>query len=213
MSNNKVKKSFFTTREAARILGVSIGTAQLWTDSGLLQAWKTKGGHRRITQESLESLLYSSKSEHKFSQYIAAAPAAPLGLRMMVVDDDPFQLNLYEETIRQWTPPVQLTTVDNAYEALLMAGRVAPDLLVVDLEMPGIDGFRMLKILIKAPEIRATRIVVVSGLSAEAIAQKGGLPEGIEVYAKPVPFDKLERIAAQTRMVTQRALPVPAPAA
>lgn len=45
-----------TTAEAARHLGVSIRTVQLWVDGGALEAWKTVGGHRRISLESLERL-------------------------------------------------------------------------------------------------------------------------------------------------------------
>jgi excisionase family DNA binding protein len=48
-----VKKSFCTTREAATLLGVSVGTVQLWVENGLLQAWKTAGGHRRVMRDSI----------------------------------------------------------------------------------------------------------------------------------------------------------------
>lgn len=48
-----------TTTEAARSLGVSVRTIQLWVDSGALQAWKTVGGHRRIPIKSLERLRKS----------------------------------------------------------------------------------------------------------------------------------------------------------
>jgi hypothetical protein len=41
-----------------------------------------------------------------------------------------------------------------------------------------------------------TKVVVVSGLDAAAIAARGGLPEGLEILSKPVPFDRLQQIAA-----------------
>ncbi len=53
----KVPKTFCTTAEAAQRLGVSIRTVQIWSETGLLEAWKTEGGHRRITLDSLERLL------------------------------------------------------------------------------------------------------------------------------------------------------------
>ena len=46
-----------STRDAARLLGVSVRTAQLWVEDGRLRAWKTPGGHRRILVESVERLL------------------------------------------------------------------------------------------------------------------------------------------------------------
>lgn|GEM_PF-2781926 len=46
-----------TTRQAAEALGVALRTAQLWTESGRLRAWKTEGGHRRILVSSVMELL------------------------------------------------------------------------------------------------------------------------------------------------------------
>ena len=57
--NERIQKTFCTTREAAQMLGVSLRTAQLWAESGLLEAWKTDGGHRRISRHSVERLLAS----------------------------------------------------------------------------------------------------------------------------------------------------------
>jgi len=53
-------KLYCTTAEAARSLGVSIRTIQLWVDGGVLAAWKTVGGHRRITLDSLSRLRCSA---------------------------------------------------------------------------------------------------------------------------------------------------------
>lgn len=50
---------YCTTAEAARSLGVSIRTIQLWVDSGVLTAWKTVGGHRRILLDSVERFRVS----------------------------------------------------------------------------------------------------------------------------------------------------------
>ena len=53
----RIPMAFCTTREAAELLNVSLRTAQLWVEKGLLEAWKTSGGHRRISRQSIESLL------------------------------------------------------------------------------------------------------------------------------------------------------------
>ena len=49
--------SELTTRQAATLLNVSVRTVQLWVESGVLQAWKTAGGHRRISVGSIQQLL------------------------------------------------------------------------------------------------------------------------------------------------------------
>ena len=60
--------------------------------------------------------------------------------------------------------------------------------------MPGIDGFKMLRALHGRPDLGGVHIVVVTGLHAHEIADRGGLPAGVRVLPKPVPFDELERI-------------------
>ena len=48
MNKPPITTSTCSPREAARQLGVSVRTAQLWVEEGRLQAWKAPGGHRRI---------------------------------------------------------------------------------------------------------------------------------------------------------------------
>ena len=57
--------------------------------------------------------------------------------------------------------------------------------------LPGVDGFQMIRTLRADPALAGMDIIVVNGLSAEVIAQKGGLPADITVYAKPIPFLEL----------------------
>jgi CheY-like chemotaxis protein len=95
----------------------------------------------------------------------------------------------------RWPMAPEVTVFDNAVAALLAIGRSCPDLLVTDLHMPGMDGFNMLRVLSTAPEISKTTIVVASALEATAIEQRGGLPPGVELLPKPVPFDRLLVIA------------------
>ena len=57
MNNLESSGETCTTRQAAAALGVALRTAQLWTESGRLRAWKTEGGHRRILVSSVKELL------------------------------------------------------------------------------------------------------------------------------------------------------------
>jgi excisionase family DNA binding protein len=192
MQETVIEKSFCTTREAATLLGVSVGTVQLWVESGLLQAWKTAGGHRRVLRDSVLGLLHKKPT-----------PGVPARrLRIMVVEDDTALLRLYEINMSRWPMVPEVIPVDNAVTALMTIGRSPPDLLVMDLHMPGMDGFRMLREMHASPEISNTNIVVVTGLDAAAIAERGGLPAGVEVLPKPIPFNRLLEIA--TGLVSQR---------
>jgi excisionase family DNA binding protein len=199
MSSIAVEKSFCTTREAATQLGVSVGTVQLWVESGLLQAWKTAGGHRRVLRDSVEGLLHKRPAQPVPSDPAVQTPSGPRRMRILVVEDDPDLLRLYQAQIACWPMPTDLTLVDNAISALLHMGRGGPDLLISDLQMTGMDGFGMLKVLHKAPEMAYTKVVVVTGLDAAEVDARGGVPPGVEVLAKPIPFARLLSIAQAVR--------------
>jgi len=189
-NSSKVLKSFCTTREAADLLGVSLRTAQLWTEDGLLQAWKTDGGHRRISRQSVEQLLAEKQGE---------TPAAPKTvsdrLTILVVEDTPEVLRVYERIMARWPFKPQVITARDGMEALLRLGMARPDLLILDLVMPQMDGFQMLAMLQNMPELSGMTSVVVTGLDAKTIALKGGVPAGIPILPKPVPFERLLDIA------------------
>jgi excisionase family DNA binding protein len=188
-----VEKSFCTTREAATLLGVSVGTVQLWVESGLLQAWKTSGGHRRVMRDSVEGLLHKKPGAAIGARVVSVT--GQRSLRVMVVEDDPSLLRLYETQLARWPLPMELTLMDNAISALLHMGRGGPDLLITDLHMPGMDGFAMLRVLNQSPEMAQTKMVVVSGLDADEVKARGGVPPGVEVLTKPIPFARLLSIA------------------
>lgn len=220
MPRSAVEKSFCTTREAASLLGVSVGTVQLWVEKGLLEAWKTGGGHRRVVRDSIERLLHKPAPGAGVTGLVPVAPAQPRGasdttvshpsegtpataLTVMVVEDEASLLRLYEVQVRRWPMHPEFVGLDNGFSALIVLGRKRPDLLILDLHMPEMDGFGMLRVISSTPELSRTRIVVVTGLDAEEVRLRGGLPAGIEILPKPVPFDRLLAIAIETEQQRQ----------
>ena len=192
----KVEKVFCTTTEAAAILAISVGTVQLWVDKGLLVAWKTAGGHRRVTRESINKLLHASPTaQPKTPATVAPQNQTAERLRVLVVEDDRDLTRLYETMLRRWPMAPLVETSDNGIEALLAVERLKPDLLFIDLNIPGVDGFQMLNILNGKAGYEGMTAVVVSGLSAAEMAERGGVPPNILVLPKPISFDKLLAIA------------------
>jgi DNA-binding response OmpR family regulator len=74
-------------------------------------------------------------------------------------------------------------------------GQLCPDLLVTDLNMPGMDGFKMIAALCSVgAAFDDMGIVVITALTPPEIARRGGLPARVRVFHKPVPFDELEAL-------------------
>ena len=177
-------ETMYTTVEAARIIGVTPRTIQLWADAGVLSARKTPGGHRRISASVLKAFVKQLEEKESNEEQET--------LRVLVAEDEPDIRKLYQITMSTWDIPLQLTFAKDGYEALIRIGQQRPDILIVDLNMPHMDGFHMIKALKKDPDYQDMDIFVVSALSPESISSRGGLPDGVVVYGKPIPFEKLE---------------------
>ena len=158
-----------STREAAERLGVSLRTVQLWSESGLIRAWKTPGGHRRILLASIDELVLRRGGD-------IARRAHGGNYQVLVVEDEPDFRRLFELHLRSWDLPIELQSVPSGFDALLRIGAARPDLLITDLRMPGIDGFEMLRALKASGAISELEIIVVTALSDHTIQERGGLP-------------------------------------
>jgi two-component system response regulator YesN len=120
----------------------------------------------------------------------SASNATPL--KVLVVEDDAAMLRLYQTVLSAWPMPLELALVNNGIDALFKMRRMQPDLLVLDLKIPGVDGMKVLK---ETMWQAAVTTVVVTGLDEDRIHDLGGIPFGVEVLSKPVPFARLMAIA------------------
>jgi excisionase family DNA binding protein len=187
-TDNKVKN--ITTKEAALLLEVTPRTIQLWSDSEILKAWKTAGGHRRfnvVDVKALKSQLTKGTEENTDKKQ----------LRVLVIEDEPDLIMLYKVTMQGWDLPFILKTASDGYEGLIQIGEWQPDVVITDIQMPNIDGIHMLNTIYKIPSYDDMLIMAVSALSKGDIAQRGGLPEGIPLFTKPIPFKKIEQLVKQ----------------
>lgn len=175
-----------TTQKAAEILGISVSSVQQLVEAGVLAAWKTQGGHRRIPLRAV--LAYK------------AAPAAQLPLRdqaaaaratIMVIEDNPMQRAIYQRQLGDWQLPASLVFCDSGYQALLEIARRPPDILLADIVMEGIDGYEVVKTILADPQLAGMSIAIVSGLAPEDLAARGGVPDGVVYFGKPVNYDEL----------------------
>jgi excisionase family DNA binding protein len=191
---------WISTKEAAKLLGVSQRTVQNWVDEGKLMSLRTGGGHRRLNPDDVRNFLQT----HHFPNTTTLSQAAVNKetsdseiLRVLIVEDDCTLLRLCELQFAQFSIPHQLFMAVNAYQGLIMVGKYQPHLIFTDLRMPEIDGLKMIKKIIELPDMQQTKIVVITGLETREIMKMGSLPEGIMVLPKPIPFNTVETILYQ----------------
>ncbi|MFA5597884.1 MAG: helix-turn-helix domain-containing protein [Pusillimonas sp.] len=185
-----------STREAADRLGVSVRTVQLWVESGALDAWKTPGGHRRIPVDSVEAMLQQRNGVGTDESHNTRNPPGTEdnALRVLVVEDDPHLQEIYTLVINSLPFSVDLDTAGDGFGGLIKAGSKQPHVIIADLMLPGMDGFRMIRALLEMPETQATTIYVISALTSAEIEERGGLPQSVQAIVKPAPLALITRL-------------------
>jgi len=186
-----------TTQEAATFLGVSVTSVQKLVESGALVAWKTQGGHRRIPRAALSEFKDRARMEPPQSD-------APLRSRLLIVEDDDIVRALYANRIAQWKLPLDLTLCRSGFEGLIEIGVNGPDILLLDINMRGIDGYEIMETVLSRPSLRHIHIAIVTGLDRSELDKRGGVPPGVAFFQKPVPFDHLCGFVTACCMQKQR---------
>jgi excisionase family DNA binding protein len=183
-----LKKNSFDTEvdccgstHAAKMLGVSVGTIQILVNKNILKAWKTQGGHRRISLAS----IYEYQRKHN----ILRSNIVDQRLRVLLIEDDTVTRELLLGYCAGKNLPVKFITMSSGLEALINIANIKPNILMLNLEMPGLDGFELIRTLERYPQFTRMTKFVFSKLTQEEIQAKGGLPESVIVMAKPINID------------------------
>ncbi|MEO8502548.1 MAG: response regulator [Acidobacteriota bacterium] len=123
----------YTTNQLAKLFGVVPTTVIDWVERGKLEAFKTLGGHRRITHSAVLRFLERNK--------LNAPPAfAARQARIVLLDGDPESLRALGEILARGMADATLYLEPHPVDALLRIGADAPHVVVFDVLMPGMDG-------------------------------------------------------------------------
>lgn len=183
----KPNQSDVTTQEAARLLGISVTSVQQLVERGGLVAWKTQGGHRRIPREAIEAL----KAERSDLLVGKAKGSVSSTLSALIVEDNALQRTAYEKQISSWDIPIEIRFCESGYQALIEIARQQHDILLLDIVMERIDGYEIVKTVLSNPELRHIDIAILTALSRDELDARGGLPEGVLFFQKPIVFEEL----------------------
>ena len=140
---------WLTLGQAARYLGVAQSTIRKWSDSGRVRVYKTPGRHRRYRRDDLDAFLERS------------GPEARKGPVVLIVDDDDrvreyvrVNLELEGYTVRE---------AGSAEEGMRVLDDASPDLILLDVKMPEVDGWEMLRRVQQRHGVGAIPVVMFSG--------------------------------------------------
>jgi excisionase family DNA binding protein len=142
---------WLTLGQAAKYLGVAQSTIRKWSDQGRVPAFYTPGGHRRYRRGDLDAFLERSGPN-------SAAQSGPV---VLIVDDDPrlreyIRVNLEMEgySVRE---------AGNAEEGLRVLDESTPDLVLLDVMMPEVDGWELLRRVQEKHGVGTIPVIMFSG--------------------------------------------------
>jgi excisionase family DNA binding protein len=175
---------WLTLGQAAKFLGVAQSTMRKWSDLGRVPAFYTPGGHRRYRRLDLEAFLERS------------GPGKPArGPLVLVVDDDPNVRELVRVNLEMEGYSVR--EAGNAEEGLAAVEDDAPDLILLDVMMPQVDGWEMLRRVQERHGIGSIPVVMFSG-QLDASEAKAAARGAQGFIGKP--FD-LRALIEQTKQI------------
>lgn len=176
-------RPFLTTRQSASRLGVSINAIKTWIREDELPALRTPGGHHRIAEADLET----------FRARLAGRSRGPAHRRrrVLVVDDDPALLDAVKDVLTELLPDVAVAAANDGYEALVQVGAFRPDVLVLDLRMPRLDGYEVCRRLRAGRDTKYIRILAMTAYP-DPSARDRILACGADAFLeKPFALDRL----------------------
>lgn len=157
-------KKYLTPNEVAKLLMVSPITVRQWAQKGQLTAMTTPGGHRRFLQEDLL----------RFARQRGLALAIPddSSQRVLIVDDHEVFARSLVEILEFTTPTITPELAYDGFEAGRKIQSFQPHIILLDLMMPGMNGFEVCKKLKDGPSTKAIRVIGMTGyFSAETKAR------------------------------------------
>lgn len=181
-----------STTEAARLLGISVRAAQLWVENGMLEAWKTPGGHRRILRSSINQILdtrHDSDSTHDDRR-----------LAILIIEGSQAEREALGEVLRELFPECKVQLSQNAFESLLSLGDETPDVVIAD-----IDGLDLAALgAHQGNRPRGGTLLIALASNPAAIAdQSRHLPGEFVLLGKPPARDEMQGLIRAFRQGRQ----------
>lgn len=150
-----------TSAQAARLLGLAVRSVQQMADRGELESWKTSGGHRRIARQAVQRWREGARTAPATG---SGARPEPGGRRVLLIDDSVHYQTLISMLLRRRMPDIELRVAPEPVAGLVTLGSWQPDVLLIDILLPGLDGASIVAALRANPGLTASRLIVVTSL-------------------------------------------------
>lgn len=175
------QKSVYTTFETAKLCHVSPLSIINWVNAGRLPAFRTPGGHRRIRREDL--IRFMRENGIPLPEELREGSGKP---KILVVDDEASIREVLAEHLTTRPTSYEVLTAADGFEAGRLVATFRPDVVLLDLRMPGLDGFQICRTIKADPDTKTTTVIAMTGFYSPETEARILECGAIRCFAKPV---------------------------
>ena len=196
----ELNKNIFSIPRAAEFCSLSRGTIWKYVKSGELKASLTPGRQYRIHNKDLEFFM-REKGMYPFAEY------QPAQNKILIVDDDPYIQKLLTKMLSAYKYKTEVAS--DGFEAGVKVMEFKPGLIILDLFMPGMDGFEVCRRIKKNPLSSQIKILAITGYDTkenkDRILEAGGDGYVVKPFVNDELIQKIKDLLGINKNVTKKA--------
>jgi excisionase family DNA binding protein len=169
----------YTTHDISRLLQVDPSTVSKWIDRGILLAYRTPGGHRRVRSKDLRTFLIAH--EMPLPDELGSDV-----VRLVIADDEKSTLEAIKRVFKPYGAQFEITTTGSGIEALLLVSEHRPHGLVIDLNMAEIDGFEVVRQLKSRKALEGVKLIAMTERHTPEVVEKALEAGAVLCLPKPL---------------------------
>ena len=183
MAKKTNKTTVYSALEVANLCGVVNQTAINWIRNGHLKAFTTPGGQYRVYKEDL--ILFMQERNMRFPEELQNT------LTALIVDDDKGLNTILSKYITKHYENINVFQAFDGFEAGALVSEHKPNLIFLDLNLPGVDGFSLCEKIHNSEHFGNPVVFVITSLQDEGIEDQVKNLGAKEFFQKPIDFVKV----------------------
>ncbi|MDA3792401.1 MAG: response regulator [Elusimicrobia bacterium] len=179
-------KKILTTHDISKLLKVDINTVQNWIKAEYLKAYKTPGGHRRIREKDFTEFA------SEFNLPVSKINGSPE--KFLIVDDYRAVRKTLRKIIKKIYKESIVYEAADGFTAGTLLGSSDIKLMFLDIDMPEMNGFEVMKKIKENPSLGKPKIIVITGLPEEQVKDKVRALKADALILKPFDIGRVKDV-------------------
>ncbi len=188
----------YSALEVAKFCGVVNQTAINWIRNNYLKAFKTPGGQFRVYPDDLASFMRKNSMQVPAEVLANCTLSANIQEKsVLLVDDDRAWNDVMSKFLAMRIPDLLVYQAFDGFEAGSQMVAKKPGVLVLDIDLPGIDGLKICKTIHEGETFGRPAVVVVTSLEDEGLERQCEELGVVKFLHKPVKLPELAELLCQ----------------